>query len=50
MKKYLPVLRNSSFFKGLTDEEILSILHCVEATQFQKRGIPIFSELQILQK
>ena len=36
MKKYLPVLRNSSFFKGLTDEEILSILHCVEATAVSK--------------
>ncbi|HCH82553.1 MAG TPA: Crp/Fnr family transcriptional regulator, partial [Eubacterium sp.] len=28
MKKYLPILRNSPFFKGLTDNEILSILHC----------------------
>ena len=32
MKKYLPILRNSPFFKGLTDNEILSILHCVNAT------------------
>ena len=38
MKKYLPVLRNSSFFKGLTDEEILSILHCVEATAVSKES------------
>ncbi|VUX18086.1 transcriptional regulator FixK [Dorea longicatena] len=36
MEKYLPILRNSSFFKGLTDEEILSILHCVEATTLSK--------------
>ena len=36
MEKYLPILRNSSFFKGLTDEEILSILHCVEATTVSK--------------
>ena len=26
MKKYLPILRKSPFFKGLTDNEILSIL------------------------
>ena len=36
MKKFLPVLRNSPFFKGLTDDEILSILHCVEATTVSK--------------
>ena len=28
MQKYLPVLRNCPFFTGLTDDEILSILHC----------------------
>ena len=32
MKKYLPILKNSPFFKGLTDNEILSILHCVKDT------------------
>ena len=32
MEKYLPILRNSPFFKGLTDNEILSILNCVNAT------------------
>ena len=36
MKKYLPVLRNSPFFKGLSDNEILSILHCVNATVISK--------------
>ena len=36
MKKFLPILRNSPFFKGLTDDEILSILHCVEATTVSK--------------
>ena len=36
MKKYLPILRKSPFFKGLTDNEILSILHCVEATIISK--------------
>ena len=36
MKNFLPILRNSPFFKGLTDDEILSILHCVEATTVSK--------------
>ena len=36
MEKYLPILRNSPFFKGLTDNEILSILHCVSATVISK--------------
>ena len=31
MKKYLPILRTSPFFKGLSDSEILSVLHCVNA-------------------
>jgi len=43
LKKYLPILRNSPFFKGLTDNEILSILHCVNATTiYRKRGSYIF--------
>ena len=43
LEKYLPILKNSSFFKGLTDDEILSILHCVEATAVSKeRGSYIF--------
>ena len=36
-KKYLSILRNSPFFKGLTDNEILSILHCVNATTISKK-------------
>ena len=43
MKKYLPILKNSPFLKGLTDNEILSILHCVNATTiYRKRGSYIF--------
>ena len=37
MKKYLPILKNSPFFTGLTDNEILSILHCVKATAVSKK-------------
>ena len=36
MKNYLPILRNSPFFKGLTDDEILSILHCLNAAVISK--------------
>ena len=36
MKKYLPILRNSPFFKGLSDNEIISILHCVNASIISK--------------
>ena len=36
MEKYLPILRNSPFFKGLSDNEILSILYCVNATVISK--------------
>ena len=36
MKEYLKVLRNTPFFKGLEDDEILSILHCVNATIVSK--------------
>ena len=43
MKKYLPILRISPFFKGLTDNEILSILHCINAaTISRKRDSYIF--------
>lgn len=31
MKKYLPALRKCTLFHGLSDEEILSSLHCIEA-------------------
>ena len=37
MKKYLPILRNSPFFKGLSDNEILSILHCVNASAISRK-------------
>ena len=36
LEKYLSILRNSPFFKGLTDDEILSILHCLNATVISK--------------
>ena len=43
MQKYLPVLRNCPFFGGLTDDEILSILHCVSAAKsVRPRGSYIF--------
>ncbi|MDO4621713.1 MAG: Crp/Fnr family transcriptional regulator [Eubacteriales bacterium] len=37
MKKYLPVFRRSSFFTGMEDTEILSILHCVNAALLKKK-------------
>ena len=37
MKKYLSILRNSPFFKGLSDSEILSILHCVNAVTISRK-------------
>ena len=43
MQKYLPVLRSCPFFTGLTDDEILSILHCVSAAKITRpRGSYIF--------
>ena len=43
MKKYLSILRSSPFFKDLSDSEILSILHCVNAvTISRKRDSYIF--------
>ena len=43
MQKYLSVLRNCPFFGGLTDDEILSILHCVSAVKsVRPRGSYIF--------
>lgn len=32
MERYLPVLRECSFFHGLSDDEILRLLHCTGAT------------------
>lgn len=37
MEQYLFILRNSPFFQGMTEEEILSVLHCVNATVFRKK-------------
>ena len=43
MQKYLPVLRNCPFFTRLTDDEILSILHCVSAAKITRpRGSYLF--------
>ena len=39
MQKYLPILRSCPFFNGRRDDEILSILHCVQAaTTTRPRG------------
>ena len=37
MEQYLFILRNSPFFQGMTEEEILSVLHCVNATVLRKK-------------
>ena len=37
MEQYLFILRNSPFFQGMTEEEILSVLHCVSATVQRKK-------------
>ena len=37
MKRYLFILRNSPLFQGMTEEEILSVLHCVNATVLHKK-------------
>ena len=37
MEQYLFILRNSPFFQGMTEEEILSVLHCVNATVQSKK-------------
>ena len=37
MEKYLFILRNSPFFQGMTEEEILSVLHCVNATVLRRK-------------
>ena len=42
LEKIFTYSRNSPFFKGLTDNEILSILHCVNATVILKNEIHIF--------
>lgn len=43
MEKYLPVLRCSPFFTGLTDDEILSLLRCIHAVRTARpRGSYLF--------
>lgn len=43
MKQHLFILRNSPFFQGMTEEEILSVLQCVNATvQHKKKDEYIF--------
>lgn len=37
MEQYLFILRNSPFFQGMTEDEILSVLHCVNATVHRKK-------------
>jgi CRP-like cAMP-binding protein len=37
MEQYLFILRNSPFFQGMSDEEILSVLQCVNATVLNKK-------------
>lgn len=37
MEQYLFILRNSPFFQGMSEEEILSVLHCVNATVHRKK-------------
>ena len=37
MEQYLFILRNSPFFQGMTEEEILSVLHCVNAAVQHKQ-------------
>ncbi len=38
MKKYLPILKNCPFFQGITEDKILSILHCVDARLISKKS------------
>ena len=43
MQNHLSVLRSCPFFTGLNDDEILSILHCVQAVEIaRQRGAYIF--------
>lgn len=37
MEQYLSILKNTHFFQGMTEEEILSVLHCVSAATIQKK-------------
>ncbi len=43
MEQHLFVLRNTPFFQGMTEEEILSVMHCVSAAVIErKKGEYIF--------
>lgn len=43
MEQYMFILRNSPLFQGMTEEEILSVLHCVNASILhRKKGEYIF--------
>ena len=43
MQNHLSVLRSCPFFTGLNEDEILSILHCVQAVEIaRQRGAYIF--------
>ena len=37
MEQYMFILRNSPLFQGMTEEEILSVLHCVNASVLQRK-------------
>ena len=37
MEQYLFVLRNTPFFQGMTEEEILSVMHCVSANVIERK-------------
>ena len=43
MQNHLSILRSCPFFTGLNEDEILSILHCVQAVEIaRQRGAYIF--------
>ncbi len=37
MEKYIPVFKSSPFFSGLSDQEILSALHCINGSILSKK-------------
>lgn len=42
MKKYLPILKNSPFFKGLSDRDLIYTSMCKCHNNFRKRDSYIF--------
>ena len=43
MEQYMFILRNSPLFQGMTEEEILSVLHCISASVLhRKKGEYVF--------